>query len=130
MVQRVLAVLLVSSLTVGFAWGGRDEEKATEEVSEAKSAVGSGYSDAKSKTQQAVGSAKSAASPASKAPVRAATPAPANQEFPTELLGQLASGDEETRRARMESLKRLSQALSQMNERSEAAAGGTAPRAS
>jgi len=34
--------------------------------------------------------------------------------FPTELISSLASGDEATRRARIESLKRLSQALTRM----------------
>ena len=49
--------------------------------------------------------------PAAETPATAAAGAAG---FPTELISALAQGDEETRRARIESLKRLSQALAQV----------------
>ncbi len=71
-----------------------------------------------SKPAQPAYNAMMTAAPAAAAPAVAA--APASGQFPTKLISQLASGDEATRKARMESLKRLSIALSQMNAQKQA----------
>ena len=76
------------------------------------------------KSVQAASNAVMTAAPA--APQTTAAPAAPGQ-FPTKLISQLAAGDEATRKARMESLKRLSLALSQMNAQKQAQTTTAAP---
>lgn len=97
---RIISILLVAFMVTGFSWGRKKEEEPVK----------------KTATQKYTTSSSSATSKASAK--TASTAAPAEGEFPSELIGALAKGNEQERQARIESLKRLSQALSDMKKKS------------
>ncbi len=115
---RVLTVLMITFLVTGFGWGKKEETT-------------------KKKNEQ---SSSYVATPASKPSFVSSTPSynaqsqsvvsSGEEQFPTELISTIASGDEDTRKARIDSLKRLSQALSEMkNDGGNTATTETAPAA-
>lgn len=123
MKYQVIGLVLIASMTMGFSFGAKKEKNTSTSAPAAKTqaAVDQAGQSAK-KAVDTYGSKTTApAAPAVKATSKATSKAAANQptaaseEFPTELVSQLAAGDEATRKARMESLRRLSQALGQMN---------------
>ena len=115
MLKRVMALFMAVLLLSGFSWG-RSEEEGQPAKAQTKSQAAYGgtaaprksdYSSMPVKTQQSQVTAQAGA---------------AQGQFPTQLLSSLASGDEEVRRARIESLRRLSEAMSKMNARQQPAA--------
>lgn len=125
MFQRALALVVISTLTMGFSFGSRDEKKTSSSSSSstaaqsAKSQAAVAVNDTKAAVNQTVQGVKSAAAPyaqtSSSSKGTAPIPVAGEEQFPSGLISQLAAGDEATRKARMESLRRLSQALGQMN---------------
>jgi len=107
---RIVSLVLIAFMATGFSWGSKKEKKVEPEPSYRTSAPKS----------------SSASKTATSAP-RAATAVPADtEEFPSELIGALAKGNEEERQARIASLKRLSVALSEMKQKNAASEGPSA----
>lgn len=127
MANKMIALILTGFLFSGFSWG-----KAEESTTDANSGSSPAYSSAadtsdrrtmdsyssKAMSEQDTDS-ENLVSPkrenrASDTKMTTPTAAPAGA-FPSALISSLASGDEKERKARIESLRRLSQAMSQMN---------------
>ena len=104
---RIMALLLACFMVTGFSWGRKAKDETKKE--EKKSSYSSYSSEKQTTSRSAV-----------KKPVRSGAPAE-DVDFPKELIGSLAKGSEQERKARIESLKRLSAALSQMNRESQSA---------
>lgn len=101
MKYRILSIVMIAFLATGFSWGRKDDSKESE-VKQTKSTT---YTSSASTSRYTSSTSTAAA-------------APASGEFPTELIGALAKGSEAERQARIESLKRLSKALSDMKQKS------------
>lgn len=116
MKYQVLGLILIASMTMGFSFGAK-KEKNTSTSSAAAAKTQAAVDQAGQSVKKAVDNygSKTTASSAPAPKASANQPTAASEEFPTELVSQLAAGDEATRKARMESLRRLSQALGQMN---------------
>lgn len=131
MKYQVLGLILIASLTMGFSFGSKEKKKsAPAETAKAAQTQGVAVAEAAraqaGQTGQDVKAAvtskvnpnanpKAAMKSANAVTPRAVPAAGTQEQFPTDLVSQLAAGDEATRKARMESLRRLSQALGQMN---------------
>ncbi len=118
---RVLTVLMITFLVTGFGWGKKEEttKKKTEQSSSYVATPASKPSSASS-TTSSTNSYKAQSTVSS-----------GEEQFPTGLISTIASGDEDTRKARIDSLKRLSQALSEMkNDGGNTANTETAPATS
>ncbi len=132
MFQRALALMVISTLTMGFSFGGKEEKKSASTAAAAQSSKKQAVvavNDTKAAANQAAQGVKAASAPyaqASGSPKSSAPiPVAGEEQFPSGLISQLAAGDEATRTARMESLRRLSQALGQMNAAPKAAPAAT-----
>jgi|GEM_PF-7010950 len=138
MFQRALTLMVISTLTMGFSFGGKDEKKtsstssASAAAQSAKSQAAVAVNDTKTTVNQKAQDFKSAAAPYGKTSVSSKSSAPipvaGEEQFPSGLISQLAAGDEATRKARMDSLRRLSQALGQMNAAPAAAPAATSSK--
>jgi len=146
--RKAVSLILIVFLVSGFSWGRKEkkEEKtpapqtyeapaATEPVEtptygqkqswEVMDAIPVTAKEEEEKVQEAPAVVKKEI-PKKKSQPSRKVPADEDQKinFPTELTSALAAGDEETRRQRMESLKRLSLALQTMRERRAVREGG------
>lgn len=109
---RIISILLVAFMVTGFSWGRKKEDEQP----------------VKSTTQKYTSTSSSSTMSKTAKQNASTAAAPADGEFPSELIGALAKGNEQERRARIESLKRLSTALSDMKKKSaegEAAVAST-----
>lgn len=133
MATNMIALVLTAFLVSGFSWGRTETADSQNNGSSLESTSKSSYNTRNTATAQSptrspsprkavndrIANTSYKSSPQSPAPDAAAG------AFPTALISSLASGDEEERQARIESLRRLSQAMSKM--RAQNAGAETAP---
>lgn len=131
MKYHVVALVLIATMSMGFSFGSKKEKKSTASAqvqqtkTEAKAQVQSASTAAKTEVKKAVepyASSMGAQKASPKSAAASSAAAAGSEQFPSDLVSQLASGDEKARKARMESLRRLSQALGQMNKTGQTAA--------
>ncbi|MBU3759925.1 MAG: hypothetical protein FGM27_08365 [Candidatus Omnitrophica bacterium] len=113
MKYQVLAVALMAALSLGFSFGSKKEEK-NDQADQVRTAASAAVDSSVDSAKRKASGYETSAAPRKAAKLNPS--APSGENFPTELVSQLATGDEASRKARMESLKRLSKALGQMNK--------------
>jgi len=132
MATKMIALVAAAFLISGFSWGrteSTDSQNSSGGTPASSSTSSNTYDSSSSygqtqtpvqtqapaavsrKSRRSQGAETSSAAPSNPSTVTASAPAGA---FPTSLISSLASGDEEERRARIESLRRLSQAMGKM----------------